>query len=814
MPRWIPSDHQGPRQLTMPDHAIQVILRSLHFERMESHHARPLDRHPGTYDWIFDRSSYHVVCDACTQKPVARRCNCQRYGVGLQRQATKMKSWLETSNGVFWVQVKVGAGKSTFMKFLKDKEGTRKLLRVWGNGEVVVAAFFFWDAGSREERSLLGLLRGLLFQILEQYPELIEMTLPQRWAAAANSKTYSVPQPWALGELSAAMNSILGAPARKYRFCFLVDGLDECADDHRDLVNTINAWAELSAVKICVSSRPWNIFRNEYGTNSNLSIALHELTACDIDLYVSARFEALECGRLRKDDLDELGEIVRTRSEGVFIWVSLAVSNLRQGINEHDTMPVLRERVLGFPSGLHDFIQQIFDKIDPSYKKFTGRLLLAMLSLRGSVALLTIPFLEDRALDDPSFMDSSIDTVWSPKSAQEMHELLNQAIMCADKWCRDLLQPIKTSKAHENCLSIPGTVSGFGHRTIYEFVSRKAADGTLANMAGRGFEPRISCWYTLTRLSSYAEDTDSFIKVVEYALKLASSLEHGISSTPSGVRLADGVSKCLLAFDLVGIQIMGDSTDRHWTATLLRPRPMGLKAPNLAPVGHLHVSLISYVMSKGLALSELIDRLAESQLDLYSVEQKQFLLEASVMPSPTYYTTKYRQCRSSHPDGLLAIRNQRLMTKIIESGIDVNKPIRRVGSDCSYSVWQFYLLWLRAYFHQDPFQDPVQLPGLREKLPDLGRVVDIFRTFLQCGADSSAFICLKDSIQCHTCYLRNPLDEMSVGSILGEMRRAVYASETFDHSKAWSAVWLSTIDELSALLAQASARVSATHCSS
>jgi hypothetical protein len=108
----------------MPDHAIQVILRGLHFEGMENHHARPLDRHPGTYDWIFDRSSCHVVCDACTQMSVTRRCNCQRYEMSLQRQATKIRTWLETPDGIFWIQGKVGAGKSTFMKFLKDKEGS------------------------------------------------------------------------------------------------------------------------------------------------------------------------------------------------------------------------------------------------------------------------------------------------------------------------------------------------------------------------------------------------------------------------------------------------------------------------------------------------------------------------------------------------------------------------------------------------------------------------------------------------------------------------------------------------------------------
>ena len=109
-------------------------------------------------------------------------------------------------------------------------------LQRWAGGDVIAAAFFFWRAGSSElEKSYLGLLRALLYQVLQERPELIELVLPQRWRAVLRSATYT--KPWTKSELMTAFDLLRQAPETDMRFCFFIDGLDEFEGDHGDLVD-------------------------------------------------------------------------------------------------------------------------------------------------------------------------------------------------------------------------------------------------------------------------------------------------------------------------------------------------------------------------------------------------------------------------------------------------------------------------------------------------------------------------------------------------------------------------------------------------
>jgi len=340
---------------------------------MERYHHRPLESHPGTFDWLFDQRSQLHVCDF--EDPWRPgRCGseqeCHHVEAELRKNASKLQTWLETSNEIFWVQGKAGAGKSTFMKFLFEHQQTNVHLHRWAGGDVIVAAFFFWRAGSSElEKSYLGLLRSLLYQILQERRELIELVLPQRWGAVVKSATYK--KPWTKSELVTAFDLLLHAPEAHSRFCFFIDGLDELDGDHLDLINAIRSLSKSPFVKICVSSRLWGSFQREFGSDERLHVALHTLTQRDINTYVVTKLEA--AARPVTDiycdsDLKQLADAVCRRSEGVFLWIALAVKDLRRGIEGQDSLKILHDRLENYPSELRDFFQLIFDTIDPAYR--------------------------------------------------------------------------------------------------------------------------------------------------------------------------------------------------------------------------------------------------------------------------------------------------------------------------------------------------------------------------------------------------------------------------------------------------------------
>lgn len=55
---------------------------------------------------------------------------------------------------------------------------TTQILRGDGSSATVTASFFFYDGGSRNQKSLLGLLLCILGQIIEQAPLLAQIIQP------------------------------------------------------------------------------------------------------------------------------------------------------------------------------------------------------------------------------------------------------------------------------------------------------------------------------------------------------------------------------------------------------------------------------------------------------------------------------------------------------------------------------------------------------------------------------------------------------------------------------------------------------------
>jgi hypothetical protein len=191
-------------------------MDSLHFRGMERYHERPLESHPGTFDWIFDQESRLHDCDfsVAWHERTLGQCwseqDCHQLEDDIRKHASRLRTWLETSDDIFWAQGKAGSGKSTFMKFLFEHDQTQACLHRWSNGKVIRAAFFFWGASSSElEKSYIGLLRALLHQILLECPELVQQVLPKRWQAASRSIAYT--KPWTRDALLAAFALLLDA---------------------------------------------------------------------------------------------------------------------------------------------------------------------------------------------------------------------------------------------------------------------------------------------------------------------------------------------------------------------------------------------------------------------------------------------------------------------------------------------------------------------------------------------------------------------------------------------------------------------------
>ncbi|KAL7947736.1 hypothetical protein V8C42DRAFT_262685 [Trichoderma barbatum] len=108
-----------------------------------------------------------------------------------EKSSIGLTSWLQNDEKLFWISGKPASGKSTFMKYLHNNSLTADYLRKWyRSANRVRATFFFHHRGTAIQKSLEGLYRGILSQILEQAPDLFlvfQPTLAQAYRAAVDA---------------------------------------------------------------------------------------------------------------------------------------------------------------------------------------------------------------------------------------------------------------------------------------------------------------------------------------------------------------------------------------------------------------------------------------------------------------------------------------------------------------------------------------------------------------------------------------------------------------------------------------------------
>jgi hypothetical protein len=154
------------------------------------------------------------------------------------------------------------------MKYLVNSPDTSDHLRKWaGTRKLVIIDYFFWINGTNLHRSQEGLLRSLLFDVFRKCPELFQTTFPEQWNDSMNLNCdfddFSLS--WNRQELLSGLQKITLQTASSNAFCIFIDGLDEYEGEHEDLVNILSNMAHTSPIKLCVASRPWNIFEKALG---------------------------------------------------------------------------------------------------------------------------------------------------------------------------------------------------------------------------------------------------------------------------------------------------------------------------------------------------------------------------------------------------------------------------------------------------------------------------------------------------------------------------------------------------------------------
>ena len=320
------------------------VLGSFKFPAMKIRQSKVAEAHAKTSGWIFSDSSVDGQI------------------------SLHLHEWLQSHGGIYWVSGCAGSGKSTLMNFLCDHERVYEALTVLAGQKVLAtASFFFWNPGTDLQKSQEGLLQSLplLHNILRQSPDMIPVTCQSRWGDPLIQS-----EPWTRVELMEAFARLRHEALPWTRYCFFINGLDEYGGDHTEIINVMKDMVGPNDVKVCLSSRPWNIFENAFGGDSLTMIRLQDFTREDIKRFVRGnledhRFKALSHMDDRYRDL--VLEIVDS-AQGVFLWVFLVVRSLIRGLGNEDTVALLQKRLRLLPTDLIEYFEHMSGSVDPVYK--------------------------------------------------------------------------------------------------------------------------------------------------------------------------------------------------------------------------------------------------------------------------------------------------------------------------------------------------------------------------------------------------------------------------------------------------------------
>ena len=395
-----------------------LVLESLHYQRMEAREEKIIDAHAQTFEWIFDP---HVCSIRLPSKD-------------------NFVEWLANGKDIFWITGKAGSGKSTLMKFLSHHNSTRSALQQWADEkELITASFYFWHAGTELQKSQEGLLQSLLHSVLSQCPDIMSQVLCKRWEQCA--RTQSTSDHWTCAELLKAFSELSHQSRLNKRFCFFIDGLDEYDGDHSEVVDLVQGFATSKDVKVCLSSRPWNVFTRAFGWGSHPKFHLEDLTRRDIESYVQDTLggNKLFCQLAAGKDsarCKRLEDAIVSRAQGVFLWVFLVVRSLVEGLTNADRITDLERRLQSLPTDLEAYFRHMLGSIEEVYVQQTVQTFQIALQAVRPLNLMTYAMIDE--LEE--FPRYAIELPVQQMTMRDVESRCQDMKLRINARCKDLLQ--------------------------------------------------------------------------------------------------------------------------------------------------------------------------------------------------------------------------------------------------------------------------------------------------------------------------------------------------------------------------------------
>ncbi|KAL9008432.1 MAG: hypothetical protein Q9173_006443 [Seirophora scorigena] len=350
---------QHLEQIHVDDRRYDEVIKSLFYPDIFSRQEQidhGFDGIENSYEWVFHENPPREDSDISHDgdRPIGSRWD-------------DFATWLKSGQNLYWIKGKAGSGKSTLMNYICQHHLRLQFLREWCTDmRLLTPTYFFWTAGTRQQKSIDGFLRSLIYQMLTECHELI--------VCFGDGPLHA----WTEKRLLSTFLEFLNQSRTPIRLCVFLDGLDEIDGQYENIARMIKDLVGHKHVKICFSSRPLLVLEKEFREVPGLR--LQDLTFHSIRAYADVQLSDLVSRRIvhHESDMDKVAILVDTivsRADGVFLWAVIAIRDVREGLQGMVDLDELAHAIDDLPAQLESLFKLMLRRIKPAYQRDAARFL-------------------------------------------------------------------------------------------------------------------------------------------------------------------------------------------------------------------------------------------------------------------------------------------------------------------------------------------------------------------------------------------------------------------------------------------------------
>ncbi|KAF5666756.1 vegetative incompatibility het-e-1 [Fusarium heterosporum] len=256
--------------------------------------------------------------------------------------APELKNWLEPgaeNKHILWISGNYGRGKSTMAVYLAEK-----LTSKFTNDAANTCAYFFCDSKDSKRNTVQGILRGLLSQLFQNNPHLLNDRIRRRHVYRG-ARVFEKPE--------ALWNLLVEVAYRSDRriFC-IIDGLDECDAHSRTVLlelieQTFHGSRPSAKLNLLVLSRPSPKIYEYLGEFVHRDLDSFPQSKNDVEIFIDQRVQHIALKRgYSGTSTTQVKRVFQAKCEYNFQWVRLASENICK-LRPEDAVKYLK----GLPNG-------------------------------------------------------------------------------------------------------------------------------------------------------------------------------------------------------------------------------------------------------------------------------------------------------------------------------------------------------------------------------------------------------------------------------------------------------------------------------